>query len=35
MSLEWTTVSPPPHGNWPSPPSVSEEWTPYAYDNKR
>ena len=34
MSLEWTTVSPPPHGNWPSPPSVSEEWTPYAYDRR-
>ena len=34
MSLEWTTVSPPPHGNWPSPPSVSADWTPYAYDRR-
>lgn len=31
-SLEWTTVSPPPHGNWPSPPSVAENWTPYGPD---
>ena len=30
-SLEWTTVSPPPHGNWPTPPVVSAEWTPYSY----
>ncbi|MBN8488291.1 MAG: cbb3-type cytochrome c oxidase subunit I [Burkholderiales bacterium] len=30
-SLEWTTVSPPPHGNWPSPPSVHDDWTPYDY----
>ena len=30
-SLEWTTVSPPPHGNWPTPPSVAEDWHPYAY----
>jgi cytochrome c oxidase subunit 1 len=33
-SLEWTTVSPPPHGNWPSPPSVSEEWSPYAHGKR-
>jgi cytochrome c oxidase subunit 1 len=30
-SLEWTTVSPPPHGNWPTPPTVGESWTPYEY----
>lgn len=30
-SLEWTTVSPPPHGNWPTPPSVDPDWTPYDY----
>jgi cytochrome c oxidase subunit 1 len=30
-SLEWTTVSPPPHGNWPSPPSVADDWHPYGY----
>jgi cytochrome c oxidase subunit 1 len=33
-SLEWTTVSPPPHGNWPSPPSVAENWTPYGYEKR-
>ena len=33
-SLEWTTVSPPPHGNWPTPPAVSAEWTPYAYGTR-
>ncbi len=33
-SLEWTTVSPPPHGNWPSPPSVAPDWTPYSYDRR-
>jgi cytochrome c oxidase subunit 1 len=33
-SLEWTTVSPPPHGNWPTPPSVAENWTPYDYDRR-
>lgn len=33
LSLEWTTVSPPPHGNWPTPPSVSEDWNPYGYGN--
>ncbi|MBK6400493.1 MAG: cbb3-type cytochrome c oxidase subunit I [Rhodocyclaceae bacterium] len=33
-SLEWSTVSPPPHGNWPSPPSVSEEWSPYAHGRR-
>jgi cytochrome c oxidase subunit 1 len=30
-SLEWTTVSPPPHGNWPLPPVLEEGWSPYAY----
>jgi len=30
-SLEWTTVSPPPHGNWPQPPVLEENWSPYAY----
>jgi cytochrome c oxidase subunit 1 len=33
-SLEWTTVSPPPHGNWPTPPKVSEDWSPYAYEKR-
>jgi cytochrome c oxidase subunit 1 len=33
-SLEWTTASPPPHGNWPAPPSVGAEWTPYEYGKK-
>lgn len=30
-SLEWTTVSPPPHGNWPTPPSVAADWHPYGF----
>jgi heme/copper-type cytochrome/quinol oxidase subunit 1 len=30
-SLECTTVSPPPHGNWPTPPSVAPDWHPYDY----
>ncbi len=34
QSLEWTTVSPPPHGNWPSPPSVDPDWTPYSYERR-
>jgi cytochrome c oxidase subunit I len=33
-SLEWTTVSPPPPGNWPTPPTVAEDWTPYNYDKR-
>ncbi len=33
-SLEWSTVSPPPHGNWPSPPSVTEDWSPYAHGKR-
>ncbi len=33
-SLEWTTVSPPPHGNWKDLPQIAEEWHPYAYGNK-
>jgi cytochrome c oxidase subunit 1 len=33
-SLEWTTVSPPPPGNWTTPPVVAEDWTPYAYDKR-
>lgn len=33
-SLEWTTASPPPHGNWPEPPTVSADWTPYEYGKK-
>ena len=30
-SLEWTTVSPPPHGNWPEIPKVDADWHPYGY----
>ncbi len=33
-SLEWTTVSPPPHGNWPEPPTVDADWHPYNYKAK-
>ncbi|MDH5477084.1 MAG: cbb3-type cytochrome c oxidase subunit I [Nitrospinota bacterium] len=32
-SLEWThTESPPGPGNFPTPPTVSEDWTPYNYE---
>ncbi len=30
-SLEWTTPSPPPPGNFPAEPSLGSEWHPYAY----
>jgi cytochrome c oxidase subunit 1 len=33
-SLEWTTVSPPPHGNWPTPPVLADDWTPYSYSKR-
>ncbi len=33
-SLEWTTVSPPPPGNWTTQPVLAEDWTPYAYDKR-
>ncbi|MCP4358069.1 MAG: cytochrome c oxidase subunit I, partial [Chloroflexi bacterium] len=34
-SLEWTTVSPPPHGNWPEIPTIDADWHPYNYRGKR
>lgn len=31
-SLEWThAATPPPHGNFPTPVTVSSDWTPYNY----
>lgn len=33
-SLEWTTVSPPPPGNWPEPQRVAMDWTPYDYEKR-
>jgi cytochrome c oxidase subunit 1 len=30
-SLEWTTATPPPPGNWPEVPTLPQGWTPYAY----
>jgi cytochrome c oxidase subunit 1 len=30
-SLEWTTASPPPPGNFPVPPKIDAAWTPYDY----
>jgi len=30
-SLEWTTASPPQHGNFPEIPVLSKDWSPYAY----
>lgn len=31
-SLEWTTATPPPPGNWPEVPTLEEGWSPYAYE---
>ena len=31
QSLEWTTATPPPPGNWPEVPVVAKSWDPYAY----
>jgi len=31
QSLEWTTQTPPPPGNWKDVPTIREEWDPYAY----
>ena len=33
-SLEWTTATPPPPGNWREVPKVAEDWHPYAYGNR-
>jgi cytochrome c oxidase subunit 1 len=33
-SLEWTTATPPPPGNWREVPQVAEDWHPYAYGNR-
>ncbi|MBI4984927.1 MAG: cbb3-type cytochrome c oxidase subunit I [Rhodocyclales bacterium] len=33
-SLEWTTVSPPPPGNWPTPQELAADWSPYAYGKR-
>ncbi len=30
-SLEWTTSTPPPPGNFPVVPTIAEDWTPYNY----
>lgn len=30
-SLEWTTTSPPQHGNFPEIPTLAPEWSPYGY----
>jgi cytochrome c oxidase subunit 1 len=34
-SLEWTTQTPPPPGNWKHVPTIEEDWHPYAYGNTR
>jgi cytochrome c oxidase subunit 1 len=31
-SLEWTTATPPPPGNWPEVPQLSDDWHPYGYE---
>ncbi len=31
QSLEWSTQTPPPPGNWKDVPTIREEWDPYAY----
>jgi len=33
-SLEWTTATPPPHGNWPEIPTIDPDWHPYNYRKK-
>jgi cytochrome c oxidase subunit 1 len=33
-SLEWTTSTPPPHGNWPEIPVLAKDWHPYGYGKK-
>jgi cytochrome c oxidase subunit 1 len=33
-SLEWTTKSPPPPGNWETQPVLGEGWSPYAYEKR-
>jgi cytochrome c oxidase subunit 1 len=33
-SLEWTTATPPPPGNWKDVPQLAEDWNPYAYGNR-
>ena len=30
-SLEWTTATPPPPGNWPEVPALAKDWHPYGY----
>ena len=34
-SLEWTTASPPQHGNFAEIPNLSEDWSPYGYGTKK
>ncbi|MBP9654609.1 MAG: cbb3-type cytochrome c oxidase subunit I [Rhodocyclaceae bacterium] len=31
QSLEWSTQTPPPPGNWKEVPTIRDEWDPYAY----
>jgi cytochrome c oxidase subunit 1 len=33
-SLEWTTATPPPPGNWKEIPKVAGDWHPYAYGTR-
>jgi cytochrome c oxidase subunit 1 len=33
-SLEWTAPSPPPPGNFPTPPKLEEGWSPYGYGGR-
>ncbi len=33
-SLEWTTATPPPPGNWQEIPKVAGDWHPYAYGTR-
>ncbi len=34
-SLEWTTQTPPPPGNWKQVPTIAEDWHPYGYGQTR
>jgi len=34
QSLEWTTSTPPPPGNWAEVPKLADAWNPYAYGKR-
>ena len=34
-SLEWTTTSPPQHGNFAQIPTMAPDWSPYGYGTNK